>query len=114
MVKAFLTGPLLGLLIVFGFMSSAIASGRSSGRLNPCNIRIITDDSNPRIVGSSSVPRITRIEQTCVVNIRRIRAETQACGLNQYSQPNVGEFRRSEWRRNGRVVYSETELVRCF
>ena len=65
--------------------------------------------------GESSHPsQITRIQRTCLVRTRRIRAETAECGVNQYSQPRVGEFRRSEWRRNNRVVYSETELIRCF
>ena len=77
-----------------------------------------TTVANGRIIISnseSSQPfRITRIEQTCLVHTRRIRAETAACGINQYSQPRVGEFRRTEWRRNNRVIYSETELIRCF
>ncbi|MCG8362826.1 MAG: hypothetical protein MJA27_05765 [Pseudanabaenales cyanobacterium] len=129
MVRAFLNGPLLGLLIVFSVMSPAIASGRSE-RLNPCTVRIIGEDSNGRAVDSSSrivisnrdsislstssLSRVSRIEQTCVVNTRTTRVETPTCGFNQYSQPRVGEFKQSEWRRNGRVVYSETELVRCF
>ena len=146
-MKGFLEVPLVGLLILFGMMAPAIASGRS-GRLNPCNTRIFVEDSTGgatvahgrtgrtvishgrtgrtsrtvvsggrTVVSNSSsnhIPRITRIERTCLVHTRRIRAETAACGLNQYSQPRVGEFRRSEWRRNNRVIYAETELVRCF
>ncbi|MDJ0707040.1 MAG: hypothetical protein QNJ46_27510 [Leptolyngbyaceae cyanobacterium MO_188.B28] len=137
-MRTFLAGPLVAFLLVVSAMSPAIA-GRRYSPVNPCTTRFISEDAHGNVIvtrsgvrrrrrpaishqgrtvishGSpSQTSRLIRIERICHVNIRRIRAETAACGFNQYSQPRVGEFRRSEWRRNNRVVYSETELVRCF
>ncbi|MFE4108194.1 hypothetical protein [Almyronema epifaneia] len=53
------------------------------------------------------------IQRNCVNRIHRFRTGTALCGLDEYGQPTLGEFRQFETRQQGRTIRSQPQLVRC-
>ncbi|NJN04751.1 MAG: hypothetical protein HC873_17395 [Leptolyngbyaceae cyanobacterium SL_1_1] len=63
--------------------------------------------------GTGTTPPRLAIERDCVTRVRRFRIGTELCGLNEYRQPTLGEFRQFETHRGSRITRSQPELVRC-
>ncbi|WP_346293845.1 hypothetical protein [Sphaerothrix gracilis] len=112
MKKLLLMGQCVALLVAVGWSLPA-AAGDVPRRFQTCRTTFIQPSSaDPASEETpSNAQRIIR--RNCFTNIRRFRTGTALCGLTEFGNPQLGEFRQFETVERGRVVRSQPQLVRC-